>query len=54
MRVFYQNEMYAYNMHIAPYEEEGNRFNHEPLRTRSCSYTVRKLINSEGHLDAGI
>ena len=25
--------MYLNNMHIAPYEE-GNRFNHDPLRTR--------------------
>lgn len=29
----YNGEMYVYNMHIAPYEE-GNRFNHDPLRTR--------------------
>lgn len=31
-RVF-NGEMYVYNMHIAPYEE-GNRFNHDPLRNR--------------------
>ncbi|KKK34135.1 single-stranded DNA-binding protein [Salinicoccus sediminis] len=31
-RVF-KGEMYVYNMHIAPYEE-GNRYNHDPLRTR--------------------
>lgn len=31
-RVF-RGEMYVYNMHIAPYEE-GNRYNHDPLRTR--------------------
>ncbi|GAB3065593.1 SsrA-binding protein SmpB [Salinicoccus sesuvii] len=29
----YRGEMYVYNMHIAPYEE-GNRYNHDPLRTR--------------------
>ncbi|WP_017547912.1 SsrA-binding protein SmpB [Salinicoccus carnicancri] len=29
----YKGEMYVYNMHIAPYEE-GNRYNHDPLRTR--------------------
>lgn len=29
----YKGEMYVYNMHVAPYEE-GNRFNHDPLRTR--------------------
>lgn len=28
-----QDEAYIENMHIAPYEQ-GNRFNHEPLRTR--------------------
>src|SRR5699024_4650910 len=28
----YNGEMYVYNMHIAPYEE-GNRYNHDPLRT---------------------
>ena len=28
-----RGEMYLNNMHIAPYEE-GNRFNHDPLRTR--------------------
>ena len=28
-----RGEMYLNNMHIAPYEE-GNRFNHDPLRSR--------------------
>ncbi len=27
------NEMFLYNMHISPYEQ-GNRFNHEPMRIR--------------------
>jgi len=27
------NEVFVHNMHISPYEQ-GNRFNHEPLRTR--------------------
>lgn len=26
-------ELYLYNLHISPYEQ-GNQFNHEPLRTR--------------------
>ncbi len=30
---FKNNEAYIENMHIAPYEQ-GNQFNHEPLRTR--------------------
>src|SRR5699024_4904255 len=29
----FRGEMDEYNMHIAPYEE-GNRYNHDPLRTR--------------------
>ncbi|EPZ45168.1 MULTISPECIES: SsrA-binding protein SmpB [Alicyclobacillus] len=28
-------EVYLHNMHVAPYEQ-GNRFNHDPLRTRKC------------------
>lgn len=28
-----KNELFLYNMHISPYEM-GNRFNHDPLRTR--------------------
>lgn len=28
-----QNEVFLYNVHIAPFEQ-GNRFNHDPLRTR--------------------
>ena len=29
----HKGEMFVYNLHIAPYEE-GNRFNHDPLRHR--------------------
>lgn len=28
-----KEELFLYNMHISPYEQ-GNRFNHDPLRTR--------------------
>lgn len=28
-------EVFLHNMHIAPYEQ-GNRYNHEPLRSRKC------------------
>jgi SsrA-binding protein len=28
-----QGEVYLHNMHVSPYEQ-GNRFNHDPLRTR--------------------
>lgn len=39
------NEAFIENMHIAPYEQ-GNRFNHEPLRTRKLllhKKEIRKL-----------
>ena len=32
---------FIYNMHISPYEG-GNRFNHEPLRTRKLSCTAAR------------
>lgn len=36
-------ELYLHNMHISPYEQ-GNRFNHDPLRTRKL-LLHRKEIN---------
>lgn len=45
----YQNEMYAYNMHIAPYEE-GNRFNHEPLRTRKLLLHRKEINKLRDHM----
>ena len=36
-------ELFLYNMHIGPYDS-GNRFNHEPLRTRKL-LMHRKEIN---------
>ncbi|SDF67562.1 SsrA-binding protein SmpB [Sporolituus thermophilus] len=39
-------EVMLHNMHISPYEQ-GNRFNHEPLRTRKLllhRYEINKLI----------
>jgi len=39
------NEAFIENMHIAPYEQ-GNRYNHEPLRTRKLllhKKEIRKL-----------
>lgn len=41
-------EVFLYNAHISPYEQ-GNRFNHEPLRTRKLlmhKHEIRKLIGS--------
>jgi len=39
-------ELFLYNMHIAPYEQ-GNRYNHDPLRTRKLllhKKEINKLI----------
>jgi SsrA-binding protein len=39
-------ELWLYNMHISPYEQ-GNRYNHEPLRTRKLlmhKQEIMKLI----------
>lgn len=35
-------EVYLYNMHISPYEQ-GNRYNHEPLRTRKLLLHEREI-----------
>ena len=40
-----RGEMYINNMHIAPYEE-GNRFNHDPLRSRKLLLHKKRLSNS--------
>ncbi|MCP8617667.1 SsrA-binding protein SmpB [Salirhabdus salicampi] len=39
----HRGEVYVYNMHISPYEQ-GNRFNHDPVRTRKL-LLHRKEIN---------
>ena len=39
-------EIFLFNAHISPYEQ-GNRFNHDPLRTRKLlmhAHEIRKLI----------
>ncbi|PWI57869.1 SsrA-binding protein SmpB [Sulfoacidibacillus thermotolerans] len=41
-------EVFLHNLHISPYEA-GNRFNHDPLRTRKLLLTrpeIRKLIGA--------
>lgn len=41
-----RGEVYLHNMHISPYEQ-GNRYNHEPLRTRKLLLNrqeINKLI----------
>ena len=40
------NEVFLYGMHISPYEQ-GNRFNHDPLRVRKLllhRHEIRRLI----------
>ena len=41
-------EMWLYNLHISPYEQ-GNRFNHDPLRPRKLLLQRRELrkLNSQ-------
>lgn len=36
------NEVFLYNMHISPYEQ-GNRFNHDPKRTRKLLLHKREI-----------
>ena len=47
-----REEVFLYNMHIAPYEC-GNRFNHEPKRTRKLLFhraEIKRLIGKmSGH-----
>ncbi|MED1203796.1 SsrA-binding protein SmpB [Heyndrickxia acidicola] len=38
-----KGEVFIYNMHVSPYEQ-GNRYNHDPLRTRKL-LLHRKQIN---------
>ncbi|MBM6618986.1 SsrA-binding protein SmpB [Bacillus suaedaesalsae] len=45
-RVF-NGEMYLYNLHISPYEQ-GNRYNHEPLRTRKLLLHKKQIANLIG------
>jgi SsrA-binding protein len=41
-------EVWVHNMHVSPYEQ-GNRYNHDPLRSRKCLLhreEIRKLIGA--------
>ena len=42
-----RNEAFVHNMHIAHYEQ-GNRFNHEPLRTRKLLLHKREIAKLIG------
>lgn len=41
-------EVYLHNMHISPYEQ-GNRYNHEPLRTRKLLLHKREISKLIGY-----
>jgi SsrA-binding protein len=46
-----QGEMWLYNLHISPYEQ-GNRFNHDPLRPRKLLLHVSELRKLVGKVEA--
>ncbi|NLO36047.1 MAG: SsrA-binding protein SmpB, partial [Clostridiaceae bacterium] len=41
------NELFVYGMHISPYEQ-GNRFNHDPLRDRRLLMHKREILRLFG------
>jgi SsrA-binding protein len=50
----HRGEIYLYNAHISPYEQ-GNRFNHEPLRTRKLLLHKKQIAKLIGETkEAGV
>jgi SsrA-binding protein len=45
-----RGEMWLYNLHISPYEQ-GNQFNHEPLRVRKLLLHRRELLKLVGKVE---
>ncbi|HET7321578.1 MAG TPA: SsrA-binding protein SmpB [Longimicrobiaceae bacterium] len=45
-----RGEMWLYNLHISPYEQ-GNRFNHDPLRPRKLLMNRRELRKLVGQVE---
>ncbi|RYL95760.1 SsrA-binding protein SmpB [Sporolactobacillus sp. THM7-4] len=43
-------QAYLYNMHISPYEQ-GNRYNHDPLRTRKLLMHKKEIAKLSGLAD---
>jgi len=41
-------EVWLHNMHISPYEQ-GNRYNHEPLRTRKLLLHNKEIVKLIGY-----
>lgn len=44
-----KGEVFLWNAHISPYEQ-GNRFNHDPLRTRKLLLHRREILKIENAL----
>lgn len=42
-------EIYLHNVHISPYEQ-GNQFNHDPLRTRKLLMHKKQINRLEGEM----
>ena len=47
---FDRGELWLYNLHISPYEQ-GNRFNHDPLRPRKLLLQKRELRKLVGQVE---
>jgi len=45
-----RGELWLYNLHISPYEQ-GNRFNHDPLRPRKLLMHTRELRKLVGQVE---
>lgn len=46
------NEAYLENMHVSPYEQ-GNRFNHDPMRTRKLLLHKKEILKLVNKLKEG-
>ncbi len=44
------NELFLYNMHVSPYEQ-GNRFNHDPLRIRKLLMHKAEIARLAGKIN---
>ncbi|MFD3446493.1 SsrA-binding protein SmpB [Microbacteriaceae bacterium 4G12] len=44
----HNGEVWVYSMHISPYEQ-GNRYNHDPLRTRKLLLHKREILKLIGY-----
>lgn len=47
---FSGGELWLHNMHVSPYEQ-GNQFNHDPLRTRKLLMHKREMLRLVGSVE---